>query len=434
MHVPPPQARGPSVPPDPAGCGPVGRSDGLPRDTGCHERQPMDSSQGCPNMLKKLLIASALVATSALAQHNVDIDGASFQSGGADASLTALGREAAASGARLIITAPHEWHARIAAKVKAGGKAQLVLRDGFYESVLVRVEDKGAQRQEASKEAAAAAAADRTRAQAQRSKAELEQAKAEAEAARAEADKARAEAEAARIAAEQAQAEAAAARAQLEADAAARAEAERVAAEQARAEAERAAAELAAAHSVEAVRARLEKSLNDGRPATGSLSVDRLQAGDTLYVEGDVRAVVRRDRGKALLYWLDGELDLRRNELKELAPNRYQVLGLIRGQGSLRREFVGDLNVQAQLPAAGSAARRAFEQSLNNGQPFNDTLKPADLRSGDMLYVDGTAIAVAHRDGVTLRRYWLVGAIDLNQDGLVREADNRYRVARDTIR
>ena len=89
-----------------------------------------------------------------------------------------------------------------------------------------------------------------------------------------------------------------------------------------------------------------------------------------------------RDRGKALLYWLDGELDLRRNELKELAPNRYQVLGLIRGQGSLRREFVEDRRVDAQAPADGAVARRTFEQVLNNGQPFNDTLRPSMANTG----------------------------------------------------
>ncbi|WP_306581744.1 hypothetical protein [Dokdonella sp.] len=387
-------------------------------------------------MLKTLTLTLALAAapTLALAQQNTDIDGASFQSGGADAALAALGREAAASGARLVITAPHDWHDRIAAKVKAGGKAQLVLRDGFYESVLVRVEDRGAARQEAAKEAAVSAAAERTRAEAQRSKAELEQAKAEVEAARAEAERAKAEAEAARAAAERANAAAAAARAQVEADAAARAEAERAAAESARLEAERVAAAAAAANGIDAVRARLEKSLNDGRPASGSLSVDKLASGDTLYVDGAVRAVVRRDRGKALLYWLDGDLDLRRSELKELAPNRYQVLGLIRGEGTLRREFADAGRVEAQVPAASAAARLSFEQNLNNGQTFNDTLRPADLRSGDMLYVDGSTIAVAHRDGLTLKRYWLQGPIDLNQDGLLREAASRYRVTRDTIR
>ena len=62
-------------------------------------------------MLKKLLLTAALVAATAGAQENTDISGANFQSGKADATLAALGRKAAASGARLIITAPQDWHA-----------------------------------------------------------------------------------------------------------------------------------------------------------------------------------------------------------------------------------------------------------------------------------------------------------------------------------
>ena len=55
-------------------------------------------------MLRKLILASALIAGTALAQQNVDISGADFQSGGADSTLADLGRKSAASGTRLIIT------------------------------------------------------------------------------------------------------------------------------------------------------------------------------------------------------------------------------------------------------------------------------------------------------------------------------------------
>lgn len=398
-------------------------------------------------MLKKLALAAALVATSALAQENTDISGANFQSGGADAALATLGRKAAAAGSRLVITAPKEWHAKIAAKVHAGGKADLVLRDGFYESVLVRVEDKSAAA------AAPAAEPDRARAEALRNRAEVEKAKAEtetakaqAETAKAEAEKAKAEAEAAKATAEKASAEAAAAKA--------RADAERAAAEKARAESERAAAASAkplvalpagksaaktaaapaAAPAESDTRSRLQKALNDGRAAAGSLAVAKLQSGDTLYADGDQVAVIRREAGKPVMYWLEGTLDLRRSELKETAPNRYQVLAEIRGEGELRKEFAGENRVDAQIPAAGSSARAAFEKSLNNGQGFSDVLHTADLRSGDMLYVEGNTIAVARRDGLNLTRFWLVGSIDLQQAGILREAANRYKVTRDTIR
>jgi len=408
----------------------------IPRAAGVVSRK--DLLEGIVVMLKKLVLAAALVATSALAQENTDISGANFQSGSADAALASLGRKAAASGSRLVITAPREWHAKIAAKVRAGGKANLVLRDGFYETVLVRVEDKSA--------ATAAAGPDRARAEAQRSRAEVEKARAETEAAkaqaetaRAEAEKAKAEAEAAKAAAEKASAEAEAARA--------RADAERAAAEKARVESERAiaakplvalpasrtAAPVAASADAD-VRSRLEKAINGGRAAAGSMAVAKLQSGDTLYADDGQVAVVRRESGKPIMYWLDGELDLRRTELRETAPNRYQVLGEIRGDGELRKEFAGENRVEAKIPAADSAARAAFEKNLNNGQAFTDTLHPGDLRSGDVLYVDGDTIAVARRDGFNLTRFWLVGSIDLQQAGLLRDAANRYKVTRDTIR
>lgn len=392
-------------------------------------------------MLKKLVLAAALVATSAIAQESTDISGANFQSGKADAALAALGRKAAASGSRLVITAPPEWHAKIAAKVRAGGKANLVLRDGFYETVLVRVEDKSVKETAAVEPDRARVEAQRSRAEVEKAKAETEAAKAQAEAARAEAEKAKAEAEAAKAAAEKASAEAQAAKAQ--------ADAERAAAEKARIESERAAAAAAkpaiapqgtkatAAAAAPAAdtnaRSRLEKALNGGRAATGSLAVAKLQSGDTLYADGDEVAVIRREAGKPIMYWLDGTLDLRRTELKETAPNRYQVLGEIRGEGELRKEFAGENRVEAQIPTADSPARATFEKNLNNGQSFTDTLRPADLRSGDVLYVDGHTVAVARRDGFNLTRYWLVGSVDLQQAGIVRDAPNRYRVTRDTI-
>lgn len=402
-------------------------------------------------MLKKSFLALALVASAAFAQESADISGASFQSGSADATLSKLGREAAASGARLIITAPHEWHARIAAKVRAGGKANVVMRDGFYENVLVRIEDKNA-----AKAAAEPSAAERARIEAQRSRAEVEKAKAEAEAAKAEAEAAKAEAEAAKAAAEKASAEADAAKVQAEAEAAkARLEAERVAAEKARLERELAAAATAPAANGNsragvraaagqatgagaltgeaAVRERMEKSLNDGRAASGNLAVNKLRSGDTLYVDDGVIAVVRRDAGKPLLFWLEGDLDLRRSELKETATNRYQVLGLIQGEGTLRREFATEKRVEAKLPSATSTARKSLEMSVNGGNAINDSMSIKDLRNGDVLNVDGDAIVVSRRDGIIFTRYWLDGSIDLNQKGILREAANRYRIISDSI-
>ncbi|MFA7321789.1 MAG: hypothetical protein WC000_10035 [Dokdonella sp.] len=96
--------------------------------------------------MKKVFFAlTAIFASSAWAQQNVDITAEQFNSGAANAELTTLGRQAAASGKRLVVTAPQHWHAQIAARIRAGGQAEIVLKDGFYETLLVRVEDKAAE-------------------------------------------------------------------------------------------------------------------------------------------------------------------------------------------------------------------------------------------------------------------------------------------------
>lgn len=383
-------------------------------------------------MLRKLVLASALVAGSALAQQNVDISGANFQSGGADATLADLGRKSAASGNRLIITAPPEWHSRIASKVRAGGAADLVLRDGFYENVLVRVQTKGADK-----------AAEPARADAERSRAEADRAKAEAEKSRAEADKAKAEAEKLRAEAERARFEAELAKAQAAQAAAAQAAAAEAAAARAAAKpaatpatapAAAAVAATPAGGGVDAIRSKFEQSLNGGRSADGSLTVMKLQSGDTLYVDGPVRAVTRREGRRLAMYWLEDDLDLRRTELRPLATDRYQVVGTIRGEGKLRDEVAVSKVIEAREPAADAPARLTLEKSLNDGHGVTQTTTPAKLAKNDMLYVDGDAVLVVRRIGRDLARSWLVGSIDLNQTGIQVDGTNRYKVLSDTVR
>ncbi|MEO7326627.1 MAG: hypothetical protein ABIW82_17535 [Dokdonella sp.] len=380
-------------------------------------------------MLKKFMLASALVATSAMAQQNTDISGANFQSGGADATLASLGRQAAASGNKLVITAPADWHARIAAKVHAGGNASLVLKEGFYENVLVRIEDKSAK-------PAAAEPEKTTKADVEKSRAEAEKAKAEAEKSRAEAEKAKAEAEIAKsqAEAEKAKAEAEAAKAQAQ-----QAEAARAAAtpKPAPTPAPVAAAAKPAAPAVDIneIHGRLEQSLNDGRAASGPMPVSSLQQGDMLYVEGPVRAVSRREGNRLSLYWLEGDLDLRSAELKVVATNRYQVLSSVRGDGGLRREAnqtAGSIN--SSEPAVDAPARLALEKNLNDGHAITQTVEPAKLHSGDIIYTNGPTAAVVRREGRDLTRFWLVGSLDLTQTGIQADGANKYKVLNDTVR
>ena len=386
-------------------------------------------------MLRKLVLASALVAGSALAQQNVDISGANFQSGGADATLADLGRKSAASGNRLIITAPPEWHARITSKVRAGGAADLVLRDGFYENVLVRVQAKGA---ENAAEPAARADVERSRAEADRAKAEAEKSRAEADKAKAEAEKLRAEAERARFEAELAKAQAA------QAAAAQAAAAETAAAQSGARPVSTPAAPPAAAaprratsaggSDADAIRSKFEQSLNGGRSADGSVTVAKLQSGDTLYVDGPVKAVTRREGRRLALYWLEDDIDLRRTELRPLASDRYQVVGAIRGEGKLRDVVAASNVVEAREPAADAPGRLALEERLNDGHSVTQTTTPPKLAKNDVLYVDGGSVLVVRRIGRDLARSWLVGSIDLNQTGIQADGTNRYKVLSDTVR
>ncbi len=376
-------------------------------------------------MFRRLIVMSALLAGSALAQQNTDISGASFQNGKADATLAALGRQAAASGNRLVITAPPEWHARIKAKIRVGGNATVVLRDGFYENVLVRIESGSAQSEESTAERVTKAELEKSRAEAQRARADAERSRAEAARAKAEAERLKADAEKARAEAEAARAQAIA---QQQA-AAARAQAVKKAAVPAAAAAT---PRAAAGDPVAAARSRLEQALKDGRGADGTLAVAALESGDTLYVDGPVVAATRREGRRLVLYWVDGDLDLRRSELKVLAPNRYQVMSQIRGEGTLRREFIQQ-SLDASEPAANARERLALEKNINEGNMITRTLRPDRLREGDVIYTNGQAAAVVRRNGGDLTRYWLVGSLDLTQTGLQADGPNRYKVLTDTV-
>jgi len=59
-------------------------------------------------MLKRLALATALLASSAWAQQEISITAKDIETGAADAKLAELGRQAAASGKEVVINAPKE--------------------------------------------------------------------------------------------------------------------------------------------------------------------------------------------------------------------------------------------------------------------------------------------------------------------------------------
>ena len=364
---------------------------------------------------RKLLLAAALVAGTAFAQQNVDISGKDFESGAGDGRFASIGRQAAASGKRIVVTAPKEWHGKIAAKIRAGGAADLVLKDGFYENVLVRVEDKPAEPPKPEPKAEARVEPKPTPKAVARVPDEVPGPKPTL-------PPPVAAVEPAPVAAP---------------PPAPKAVAPAPVAPPAATVATRAPVSPASAKpDIAAIQKRLEQSLNNGRAAEGPISPSGLAPGDFIFVDGPVRAVVRRESLRPRMFWLDGDLDLRRTELKELGTNRYQVIDAIHGDiYSLRDERTDQAKMLvATEPPDNSPVRATFERDYNDGHPIGADIAIEKLRAGDIVYVGKGMAVVVRREGQSLTRYWLEGSLDLGQSGLLKDGANKYKVVSDTVR
>ena len=348
-------------------------------------------------MLKRILFASALVSTAAFAQQ-VDISGKDFLSGAGDARLADIARQAAASGKKVVVKAPPYWQGKVAAKLQAGAANVTVqMSAGFVEDVLVHLEDGKAAPAKA--EVADAPKADTAKADAAKAAAMKAEA-AKAEAARAEAARFEAaQAEAAR--AEAAKVEAAraeAARVEAAKAEAVRAEAAKAAAakaEIAKAEAAKAAAVKAEADRIAGIKQGMEKNLNEGRPADGTMTAAQLLKDDSLFVNGDIRGVVRRSGAHTQLYWLEGELNLDRIELLPNGDNRYKVSEPIRNVANpTLRVHEANQHFIANVPAPDSAERKSLQQQYADGKEVSGSLHPTDLRQGDTVYTGKSAAMV----------------------------------------
>ncbi|HST28940.1 MAG TPA: hypothetical protein VLK26_11300, partial [Rudaea sp.] len=362
-------------------------------------------------MYKFIPLAAMLFAGAALGQQ-VDVSGKDFLSGAGDAKLAGIAQQAAAAGKSLEVTAPDYWQAKVAAKLHAGAADVAVKsNNGFFENVLVKVVDAAPAKPAAPTPDVQAGKAAAEKVAAQRA-AEEKTAQEKAVAEKAAAERAAAQAAAAKAAADKAAAE----RAAAEKAVADKAAAEKAAAE--KAAAEKAAAEKAAADKREAARNAMLKNLNEGRPAEGDVQVGKLQVGDVVYVDGDLRGVVRRSSSRLQFFWLQGDLNLDRVELSPNGEGRYKVLRAIDASATpvLRTRSGGTF--AAAVPADGSAARKSLQDQYADGRAVADSLKPVDLRQGDTIYTGQGAALVVRRAGGQLARYWLDGSLDLSQIGL----------------
>ena len=383
------------------------------------------------NVLAAALMTAALVSTAVMAQE-VTVDGKDFLSGASDAKLAEIAKEAAAQGKHLVVTAPNYWQSKVAAKLHAGSaNVEVQMKEGFFENVLVRIDDGKAKAAEQAAEAKAAAA----KVEAQKAEAaKAEAAKLEAARAQAERDET-ARQEAAK--AEAAKAEAArqeAARQEAARAEAAKAEAARQQAAKAAADA-KAKAEKDAADKLAAQKKAMLQNLNGGRDADGTITAGQLQKDDQVFVEGQFRGVVRRGGARSQFFWLDGDLNLDRVELLPLGDNHYKVNDSIRENAPvvLRGKAVSG-RISIAVPGADSADRKSLQQQFAEGKNVTETIKPTDLHAGDIVYLGKTSALVSRLQGPTYLRFWLDGELDLGQAGLQKQSANAYRVISDTIR
>lgn len=415
--------------------------------------------------MKRLLLLASLWSACALAQQ-ADITGAQLLSGAADAKLQSMARDAASSGRKLVISAPEYWHEMILEQVRRGGgdNLEVEVRDSFAESVLVREEsavppDPMAVPEAVPAPVAAPATAPATAptpapVAAPRPVAPPVAKPVAATPAPRPLPAAAAPPAPPTVAPAPAAATPVATPAPQPAPVAptavpvpaAPAPAPATTAAPAVAPTVVAPAPAAAAAprrstrdaEIASIKRRVEQNLNGGEPVTRSLTQTGLEPGDVIYDQGLVKAVLRRGSVRNQLYWLDGEIELRRIEFKELGPRRYQVMERIRNEGArptLRTVRTTESQAfKAAAPAAHAAERKQLEQRYNAGNPISSEIPATGLRQRDIVYV-GDALAVVVRvNGLALERYWLVGEVDLGRSELIKDGANKYRVLQDINR
>lgn len=383
----------------------------------------------------------ALVSGVLFAQ-DFAIDGKDFESGAADAKLAVIARQAAASGKTVVVTTPPYWQAKVAGKLRAAAPGvQVKTNDAFFENVLVRVVDG----KQPAKPDVATPAAMPTPAVKPVEAAPVEVATAPAKPApRVQAKSAAAPAAeevspepAAPAKAEPAQvAPVAAPPAPAAATSAPVQPAEAAPAPQVASISPPPAASAVTPKPAEAdtaaIKQAFENQLNLGRPASGAIRPLQLQKGDEIFVRGSVRAAVRRDRSRVQLFWLEGDLNLERAELAKTDANRYRVVETIRdvANPSLRSMHSEPKIFAAQIPSG--KIRVDMERHFNDAKVIGVQMRPDELRYGDLFYIFQNHAIVFRRTDMGFDRYWLIGEVDLNQSGVIKDGD-AYRIVSEKL-
>jgi len=395
--------------------------------------------------IKSALWAALFVAGAALAQEAA-ISGADFTGGKADAQLGAIGKQAAASGKAVVITAPAYWQAKAAAKVRAGARDKpLTIRfsNGFYENVLVRVEAPAPKPVTEAKPETASKIAAKTKPQ---TKPEPKMVKADTAPRPVSKPVAAAPSRSGAAPAPHAAAPSGsprpATRPDIPPSQPAPPPSRIVAVPQVSQQPQVVPIPTSAASPTgvkselpgvqaatgAAPRQRMLSALNDGRPAAGELREAQLQSGDQVYSDGSTFAVVRLEGLRRSFYWLTGPVDLQRVQYSPQGNGRYLVTGSIDPKAPPAHRSETRRVVDAHVPAAHDTTRAALERQYNNGQSVTNSLHVRELQPEDRLLIDGKTILVVRREGNLMTRYWLEGSIDLGQAGVRKTDQNLYEV------
>jgi hypothetical protein len=157
----------------------------------------------------------------------------------------------------------------------------------------------------------------------------------------------------------------------------------------------------------------------------------QLEPKDLLFVRDGVIAVVRRTSVRKSWFWLEGDIELRRVELRELGPNRYEVVEPLRALDNPRLRGVQSREstmLAASEPQKHAAEREQLERRFNGGSRITATLPPTQLNQRDVIYVGEALSVVVRVNRLQLERYWLVGRIDLGRSELLKDGNDKYRV------
>ena len=387
-------------------------------------------------MYKRLLLMILLAASGAVHAQDILIPGRQLTAGKADAQLAQMAREAASEHKVLVVNAPSYWQARIAKAIHAADPAaDIRFNDSFFEHVLIRLSDRSATPAAApvASPVVVHAAPPRRMEHAPQSRVVVRPAAA--------VHAARAPVAPAAPAAPAVPSAAPAQRVAVVPAPMAPAPEASVAAVPVKARPVPAMPVPAApvnatpdngrdSAAVEAeLRQEMQQVLNAGRPAFGDLHESQLEPGDVVYVNGDLRAVVRRDALGQAMYWLTGSVNLDRAQYRPLGQGRYEVIGHIDPLAPLQlRSGSGAAVLDGRVPNAASPVRAQLQHLYANGHGVEATLDVSALRSGDVLYTGTDAAMVVRQDSYGRSRYWLVGRLALGQTGLQRIGPNVYRV------